>query len=145
MNLYNVACAYSHIGETEKALDALERSMGKGMAELEWMQNDSDLDNLREHPRFKKLLAQAGGKITIFDFGGPLSFGAAADVGHQVRERVKDKTAAIIESLRLNLQPIVLTSVTTAIGFVVRAAATCSLPQVSRLCPRSRHGVFCFS
>jgi tetratricopeptide (TPR) repeat protein len=61
MNLYNVACAYSHIGETEKALDALERSMGKGMAELEWMQNDSDLDNLRDHPRFKKLLEQAGG------------------------------------------------------------------------------------
>ena len=40
--------------------------------------------------------AQANGKITIFDFGGPLSFGAAADVGHQVRERVKDKAAALI-------------------------------------------------
>ena len=26
--------------------------------------------------------------ITLFDFGGPLSFGAAADLGHQVRERV---------------------------------------------------------
>ncbi|MEE4173722.1 MAG: tetratricopeptide repeat protein [Xanthomonadales bacterium] len=61
MNLYNVACVYSHIGETDKALDALEKSVGKGMAELEWMQNDSDLDNLRDHPRFKKLLAQAGG------------------------------------------------------------------------------------
>jgi len=35
-------------------------------------------------------------EITIFDFGGPLSFGAAADVGHQVRERVKDKSAAMI-------------------------------------------------
>ena len=34
--------------------------------------------------------------MTIFDFGGPLSFGAAADVGHQVRERVKDKAAALI-------------------------------------------------
>jgi len=36
-------------------------------------------------------------EVTIFDFGGPLSFGAAADVGHQVRERVrKGKTAALI-------------------------------------------------
>ncbi len=61
MNLYNVACVYAHIGETENALDALEKSVGKGMAELEWMQNDSDLDNLRDHPRFKKLLAEAGG------------------------------------------------------------------------------------
>ena len=32
--------------------------------------------------------------------------------------RRPDKTAAIVESLRLNLQPIVLTSVTTAIGFM---------------------------
>lgn len=42
------------------------------------------------------LLKAAKGKITVFDFGGPLSFGAAADVGHQVRERVREHTAAII-------------------------------------------------
>jgi TolB-like protein/Flp pilus assembly protein TadD len=61
MNLYNVACVYAHAGAVEKALDCLEKSVGKGMAELDWMVNDSDLDNLREHPRFKKLLAEAGG------------------------------------------------------------------------------------
>jgi SulP family sulfate permease len=44
----------------------------------------------------KDLLKKAQGKVTVFDFIGPLSFGAAADVGHQVRERVKDKTAAMI-------------------------------------------------
>ena len=44
----------------------------------------------------KALLDEAGGHITMFDFGGPLSFGAAADAGHQVRERVKDGTSAII-------------------------------------------------
>ncbi|GMR17028.1 MAG: SulP family inorganic anion transporter [Gammaproteobacteria bacterium] len=45
----------------------------------------------------KALLAQVKkDEITIFDFGGPLSFGAAADVGHHVRERVRDKAAAII-------------------------------------------------
>ena len=42
------------------------------------------------------LLEQAKGRVTLFDFGGPLSFGAAADLGHQVRERVKNKTTAII-------------------------------------------------
>jgi SulP family sulfate permease len=33
------------------------------------------------------LLASAGGRVHVFDFGGPLSFGAAADLGHHVRER----------------------------------------------------------
>lgn len=42
------------------------------------------------------ILKAAKGKITVFDFGGPLSFGAAADVGHQVREKVREHTAAII-------------------------------------------------
>ena len=56
LNLYNVACVYSNIGEIEQALDCLEKSVRKGMAEVDWMMNDSDLDNLRDHPRFKALL-----------------------------------------------------------------------------------------
>jgi SulP family sulfate permease len=42
------------------------------------------------------LMARVLGKVTMFDFGGPLSFGAAADLGHHVRERVKGQTRAII-------------------------------------------------
>jgi len=57
LNLYNVACVYSIIGKIDEALDCLEKSVRKGMAEVDWMMNDSDLDNLREHPRFKALLA----------------------------------------------------------------------------------------
>jgi len=57
LNLYNVACVYSNIGEIETALDCLEKSVRKGMAEVDWMMNDSDLDNLRDHPRFKALLS----------------------------------------------------------------------------------------
>jgi SulP family sulfate permease len=34
--------------------------------------------------------------VTMFDFGGPLSFGAAADLGHHVRERVKKNDAAAL-------------------------------------------------
>ena len=44
----------------------------------------------------RRLLKQAEGHVTLFDFGGPLSFGAAADLGLQVRERTKDKGDAII-------------------------------------------------
>ena len=47
------------------------------------------------------LLAKAGKNITLFDFGGPLSFGAAADVGHQVREKSKGKTAMILDFSRV--------------------------------------------
>jgi SulP family sulfate permease len=42
------------------------------------------------------LLEEAGSRITLFDFGGPLSFGAAADLGHQVRERTKHKSSSAI-------------------------------------------------
>ena len=34
------------------------------------------------------LLEECGNRLTYFNFGGPLSFGAAADLGHQVRERL---------------------------------------------------------
>jgi len=42
------------------------------------------------------LLRRARGRVQVFDFGGPLSFGAAADLGHQVRERSKHGTAALV-------------------------------------------------
>ena len=34
------------------------------------------------------LLSECGSRLTYFDLGGPLSFGAAADLGHHVRERI---------------------------------------------------------
>ena len=36
-------------------------------------------------------------RVTLFDFNGPLSFGAAADLGHHVREKTKNSTALIID------------------------------------------------
>ncbi|MEM9289693.1 MAG: SulP family inorganic anion transporter [Pseudomonadota bacterium] len=63
---------------------------------------DTQLENIREQgadivdPDETAMLSEAEGKIIVFDFGGPLSFGAAADVGHQVREKVKPHTSAII-------------------------------------------------
>lgn len=40
-------------------------------------------------PKENDLLESLKDKVSIFSFGGPLSFGAAADLGHHVRERVK--------------------------------------------------------
>ena len=54
---YNAACFYARSGETDKALDCLER----GMHDPDWIEHDADLDSLREHPRFKELLRQRRG------------------------------------------------------------------------------------
>lgn len=40
-------------------------------------------------PKENALLESLKDKVSIFSFGGPLSFGAAADLGHHVRERVR--------------------------------------------------------
>lgn len=44
----------------------------------------------------RQLLDRADGRVTMFDFAGPLSFGAAADVGHHARERTRAGTRALI-------------------------------------------------
>ena len=54
--LYNVACFYSQTGDIDKALDCLERANLPGMANTSWVQNDADLDPLRDQPRFKAIL-----------------------------------------------------------------------------------------
>ena len=43
-----------------------------------------------------ELLARANGRVQIFDFGGPLSFGAAADLGHHVRERSRTNGTEVL-------------------------------------------------
>ncbi len=54
--LYNGACFFARAGELERALDCLERSPASRLPAREWMENDSDLENLRDHPRFLALL-----------------------------------------------------------------------------------------
>lgn len=61
--------------------------------QLEAIKNMPDgLDNDEEHA----LLAQQKDKIQVFDFGGPLSFGAAADLGHHVRQNATKDTQVLI-------------------------------------------------
>ncbi len=50
-----------------------------------------------DDPEERRLLDLSNGRVALFDFaGGPLSFGAAADLGHHVREKAKDGMASII-------------------------------------------------
>jgi len=54
--LYNVACCYARAGEPDQALDCLERASLGGMTIAEWAENDSDLDAIHDHPRFRELM-----------------------------------------------------------------------------------------
>ena len=79
-----------------------------------------DTSTLVMTPEEEELLETVRGEVTMFDFGGPLSFGAAADVGHQVRERVKGKTTAII--LDFSRVPFVDVSAARAVETIIRDA-----------------------
>jgi TolB-like protein/Tfp pilus assembly protein PilF len=54
--LYNAACLYVSLGESDRAIDALRQAVEAGYTNAGWMQNDPDLVSLREHPEFAALL-----------------------------------------------------------------------------------------
>jgi len=56
MVLYNVACAYAVAGKIDQALDYLERAVDEGYRQRSWLENDSELEALRGHPRYRKVL-----------------------------------------------------------------------------------------
>ncbi|MEM7466790.1 MAG: SulP family inorganic anion transporter [Pseudomonadota bacterium] len=68
----------------------------KQMADSQLEDFGAEENTTETTPEENALLQKAEHLVTVFDFNGPLSFGAAADVGHQVRERVKNKDAQAI-------------------------------------------------
>lgn len=54
--LYNAACTYSLLGKVDEAIDYFARSIESGRTAIDWTENDSDIDNIREDPRFQELL-----------------------------------------------------------------------------------------
>jgi tetratricopeptide (TPR) repeat protein len=55
---YNLACSLALIRRKAQALKTLERAIELGYDDREWMQQDPDLEGLRNHPSFQKLLAK---------------------------------------------------------------------------------------
>jgi len=53
---YNVACLYALEGETGKAFDCLERAIGRGFGNRDWLERDPDLESIRNDPRFIELI-----------------------------------------------------------------------------------------
>jgi adenylate cyclase len=61
MTQYNVACGYSTLGDIDAAFDLLERWLPFANHETKaWIKHDSDLDALRSHPRYQKILELIG-------------------------------------------------------------------------------------
>jgi adenylate cyclase len=54
--LYNAACVYSLLGNIDIGIDYLDRAVTSGFAFREWIENDSDLDNIRDDPRFQEIV-----------------------------------------------------------------------------------------
>lgn len=68
----------------------------KQMADLQLKILDPDHPPAFE-PEERAILEAANTRVALFDFaGGPLSFGAAADLGHKVRERAGFDIAAVV-------------------------------------------------
>jgi adenylate cyclase len=56
VTLYNIACVYALLGQTEEAIDTLTAAVQKGYTHKAWIQNDADFKSLHSHPRFQALL-----------------------------------------------------------------------------------------
>ncbi|MEJ2719690.1 MAG: protein kinase [bacterium] len=58
MILYGAACVFALTGRDEEAITHLEKALSAGCCHRDWVEKDSDFDALRDHPRFKALMAR---------------------------------------------------------------------------------------
>ncbi len=58
MLLYNVGCVFCLLGLIEPALESLERAARSGLTQKGWYEHDSNLDPLRQLPRFQEILRE---------------------------------------------------------------------------------------
>jgi adenylate cyclase len=57
--LYNLACVASHLKDSDRAFNLLERVIqNRRPLWRQWIENDSDLDGIRSHPRYAQFIAR---------------------------------------------------------------------------------------
>lgn len=54
--LYQTACVYARLGDTDKALEALSKALDKGYEDYDHILEDYDMDPLRDTPEFKAMV-----------------------------------------------------------------------------------------
>lgn len=54
---YNLACTYARWGKLDQAIDHLRQAVEHGFDDVTHMEKDSDLDSLRQDPRFREIIA----------------------------------------------------------------------------------------
>lgn len=57
MTLYNLACSYSLTNQVEQAIATLLRAVDHGYDDLKSLAKDPDLESVRKHAQFKKILS----------------------------------------------------------------------------------------
>lgn len=60
---YNKACFYSLVGKTDEAIENLKKSLENGWRDFSHIGYDPDLENIREHPKFKELIKEYKAKL----------------------------------------------------------------------------------
>ena len=53
---YNLACSYSLLNRTDLAIKSLRRALRLGYRDIEFLKHDTDLDPIRDDPRYRELL-----------------------------------------------------------------------------------------
>lgn len=59
---YNLACSYSLLGNTDAAINTLKKAIDLGYKDVEHLERDSDLINIRSDKRYKELIEKLKAK-----------------------------------------------------------------------------------
>ena len=64
VGIYNLACTFALLGERDRAIDLLERyALVMRPQFVAWIKNDTDLDSLRDDPRYHALIARMEARL----------------------------------------------------------------------------------
>ncbi len=55
---YNLACSLALSRRRDDALHSLRRAVALGYADFDWMEQDPDLESLKDNPAFRQMLGQ---------------------------------------------------------------------------------------